>query len=291
MSGELGERRRDVLISGHVNVDHFLGVDEHPDADRTVPLRQQRVELGGTAANIALTAARYGVSTGLLAWVGEGFPTRFVGRLRAAGVDLRGLGTVPRVPTPTCYIVEDRRGVQRTLIEQGPMGDRARASLPGAWASEYSWLHLTTGDPRYQLRLLPWARAHGLRVAADPAQEIHYRWDSRTFRLLLSGAEILFGNRSEIAQAREYLGVRSDAALLAHVPLVVRTEGRHGATAFSRAGVVHEPAQRPRRRGSAVGSGDAFRGGFYAAWFAGRPMGECLRAGVRASSRWIEGRR
>jgi sugar/nucleoside kinase (ribokinase family) len=152
-------------------------------------------------------------------------------------------------------------------------------------------VHLTTADPEFQLRLQAAARARGLRVAADPAQEIHYRWDQRSFRRLLSGSEILFGNRSEIARALEFVGARRPVGLLEFVPLVIRTEGHAGATAFSRAGTVHVDAARHSRVRTLVGAGDAFRGGFYAAWFAGQPLAACLRAGTRSSARWIEGKR
>ncbi|MGD0249284.1 MAG: PfkB family carbohydrate kinase [Thermoplasmata archaeon] len=288
MADEISGRPRDLLVSGHVNVDRFLTVDEFPAADRTVPVVLQRVELGGTGANLARVAARYGVATGLVARIGREFPADFLRRLRTAGIDLRGLEQVAIEATPTCFILEDRRGVQRTLIDQGPMGGGRGARVPGAWLDEYSWLHVTTGDPTFQLRLARAARAHGLRVAADPAQEIHYRWKRRQFAELLAASELFFGNRGEVARAVEYSGCSDPSGLLERVPLVVRTEGPRGATAFSRTETVHVPAERPRSKRSTVGAGDAFRGGFYAAWFEGEPLRKCLTAGVRASRRWIE---
>jgi len=84
---------------------------------------------------------------------------------------------------------------------------------------------------------------------------------------------------------------RTPAALLEYVPLVVCTEGAKGVTAVSRRGTVHVAARRPKRRRTAVGAGDAFRGGFYAGWFEGAPLVGCLEAGTRAAARWIEGTR
>ena len=285
------ERPRDLLVSGHVIIDRFLSVKSFPAADRTVPVLGGRAELGGTATNIVRAASRLGVATGLVARVGEGFPTDYVTALTRAGVDVRGLERVRGQPTPTCYIIEDRGGAQRTLIDQGVMGDASGAEVPTSWLAEYSWLHLTTADPRFQLRLQKAARARGLKVAADPAQEIHYRWDRRSFRELLRGSELLFGNRSEISRAMEFMGAARVEELLVYVPLVVRTEGDRGASAFSRAATVHVRAARPRRVRSLVGAGDAFRGGFYAGWFAGQPLAACLTAGTRSSARWIEGTR
>ncbi len=285
------ERPRELLVSGHVNVDRFLSVTAFPGPDRTVPIRSVRAELGGTATNLALVASSYGVASGLVSALGTEFPPAFLDRLRAAHIDLRGVRTFRRVSTPTCYTVVDAQGDQRTLIDQGPMRDLSRAALPGAWMREYSWVHLTTGDPAFQLRLARKARGLGLKVAADPAQEIHYRWDRARLSELLASSELLFGNRSEVERACGYLGVGSPRDLLAFVPLIVRTEGHRGVTAFSRDGNVHVPAERRRTPGHAVGAGDAFRGGFYAGWFGGQPLDACLRAGVHASARWLDGER
>lgn len=281
------ERPRELLVAGHVNVDRFLSVRSFPPPDRTVPIFHTQGRLGGPAANLALVASRYGIRTGLVARIGDGFPEEFIARLERAHVDLRGLVRVPALATPTCYIVVDGQGHQRTLIDQGPMGtDEGRVPAP-AVLGEYSWLHVTTGPPGFHLRLARQARRRGLRVAADPAQEIHYRWDARRLRALLADSEILFGNRSEISRAVQLAGADSPSDLVEQVPLVIRTEGASGVTAFAGGPPVHVRAVRPPRVRSLVGAGDAFRAGFYSGWFVGLPLEDCLRAGVRAASRWV----
>jgi sugar/nucleoside kinase (ribokinase family) len=292
MDDPLRNRPRDLLVAGHINVDEFLRVDEFPAADRTVPVVAHRAELGGTATTIALTASRYGVATGLVARLGPGFPPEFLARLRAGQVDLRGIETITGRTTPTCYIMEDRGGGQRTLIDQGAMSDAPPHRFRvGAWISEYAWVHLTTGPPVALLELQARAHRAGLHVAADPGQETHYRWAAGRLRRLVRGAEIFWGNRSEIERACGLLQVAGPSGLLALVPMVVRTEGVRGATAFTPVGAVHVGARRPRRVRSVVGAGDAFRGGFYAAWFSGQRLRECLTAGTRAAARWMEGAR
>ena len=290
MVDRLVDRPRELLVAGHVNIDLFLSVPSFPPPDRTVPVLGSRRELGGPAANLALVASGYGVRVGIAALIGDGFPEEFCSRLEHAQVDLRALVRVTGQSTPTCFIVEDHRSHQRTLIDQGPMGSPGTASLPSRrFLSEYSWLHVTTGPPDRHLRLIREARSAGLRIAVDPAQEIHYRWDRRRLAALLDKAEILFGNRSEIARAVKLAGLTDTARLTERVPLVVRTEGARGVTAFADGTTLHVPAVRPRRVRSIVGAGDAFRGGFYSAWFAGQPLERCLHAGVRSAARWVEG--
>ncbi len=278
---------RDVLVVGHTNVDRFLRVREFPPPDRTVPVLEQRIALGGTAANIARSAASWGVPTGLVSRVGHDFPMAFRRQLESEGIDLRGLETVPRAISPVCFIVVARSGEQRTLIDQGPMGNAARAPISPTLLKEYSWVHLTTGDPNFQLRVAGLARQLGLRVAADPAQEIHFRWSAPQLRQLLQVSEILFANVAEAEKAAALLGVPSTGALTEIVPLVVVTNGRRGARAFHREGTVRVPALRGGPERTRVGAGDAFRGGFYAGWFAGEPLVHCLTAGTRSAAHWI----
>jgi nucleoside kinase len=278
----------DLLVVGHTNLDHFLRVEQRPARDRTVPLSRQATELGGTAANIARAAAGYGVVTGLLSRVGDDFPEAFEARLLSEGVDLRGLERVPGTRSPACYIVEDGRGGQMTLIHQGPMGAASQAIVPEELIASSDWIHLTTGDPEFLLRVLETARRRGRRVAVDPAQELHYLWDGKRLTRLLRGAEVLFGNTSEVERVLSLLHLRNRDDLLAFVPLIIETRGARGAMARSRRGTVSVPGQHPRTLRQITGAGDAFRGGFYAGWFSGQPLEHCLRAGTRAATRWIE---
>ncbi|MGI0139700.1 MAG: PfkB family carbohydrate kinase [Thermoplasmata archaeon] len=284
-----GTPRRDLLVSGHINVDHFLTVERFPANDRTMPILSQRRALGGTAANIARVTASYGISTGLLSRIGHGFPPEFWAALRADRLDLSGVERVVDRPTPACLIFVDHSHQQRTFIEQGPMAGPAPRT-PIERIRGYSWLHLTTGNPEWHLAMATAARRVGVRVAADPAQEIHYLWNARTLPQLLHRSEILFGNGHEIDRAIELMGVRRIEDLLEFVPLVVVTNGKRGALAHSRRGVARVRSIPPRRVASLVGSGDAFRAGFYAGWFEGQPLEHCLLAGVRSATQWIEGR-
>lgn len=284
-----GRARRELLVAGHVVVDHYLTVASIPGEDRTVPILAERAELGGTATNVARAAARHGVGVGILSRVGDGFPPAFRSVLASEGIDLRGLVRVRGLPTPTCTILEQPDGRTRMLIQQGPMSSAANASVPGAWSRSYRWLHLGTGDPRYYLRLAREARRARQHVALDPAQEIFYRWDRPTFQAILPLTDLLFGNRAEVARAAAWVGGGGPTRLLERVPLVVRTEGIHGATAFFRGGTAHAAGRRPRHVRTLVGAGDAFRGGFYGAWLAGEPLSQCLDAGNREALARIEG--
>jgi nucleoside kinase len=278
----------DFAVVGHTNLDHFFHVKRLPATDRTVPVRDRQVRLGGTAANIARAAARLGVRVALVSQVGADFPSRFRQQLALEGVDLSGFSTVPGARSPAAFIVESAGGEQVTLIDQGPMEEDRGEPLPTSLLARTAWVHLTTGNPHYQLRVLEHFRRAGGHVAADPAQEIFYRWNSRNLRQLLAGSELFFANRNELRRSLDLLGLETPKELLEIVPLIVETQGREGAVAWSRAGRVRARATRPRHARQVTGAGDAFRGGFYAGWFRGDPMKDCLRYGTWAAARWLE---
>jgi sugar/nucleoside kinase (ribokinase family) len=284
----LEERSRGLLVVGHVNVDRFLSVTEFPSPDRTAPIVGSRTALGGTAANVARSARSLGIPTGLVGRIGEDFPRAFLDLLTQDSIDLRGLELVASAGTPTCYILENMVHETEVLIDQGPMDAPPPPDPPAGLLDEYAWLHLTTGAPAWQIAWKKLARSAGLRVAVDPGQEIYYRWSPKEMLDLLDSAEILFGNRSEIDRIVTMLGLSGPEELLARVPLIVRTEGPRGATAFARTGRRRVPARPVPRPSTTVGAGDAFRGGFYSGWLSGAPLGNCLAAGNRSAARWVQ---
>lgn len=280
--------RLDLLVVGHLNVDAEVRVPHLPGGDRTVPVLSRRESLGGTAANISRWASLLGLGVSLAAFVGPDVPPSFLARLRSDGV---GLGEV-RVRrgefTPTCWIFEDGRGGQMAVIDQGAMRDTALEPLPTRALGRAKWVHVTTGDPTYQIRVAEAARERNVPVACDPAQEVHYRWSGQDLRRVLASSEILFGNEMEVAAARRLLKARTPTELLRHVPQVVMTRGRKGARAYTRRGTIDVPASKIRHFHRVTGAGDAFRGAFYRGWLRGEPLERCLRWGAAGGAAAVE---
>jgi len=274
----------DLLVVGHTNLDVLLTLPHLPEPEATVPVLHRTMRLGGTAANIARWASRLGVPSALASFVGPDFPPRYRRLLREEGVDLTGFRGVSGKPTPTCWILEDGHGGQTTVIDQGAMGQLDPRDLPWRALRRSAWVHLTTGDPGYQLALAEAARASGRPVAFDPAQEVRYRWGARELGRMLPLTEVLFGNESELERLMEIGGFGSVKELLQVVPLVVMTRGPRGVSAYGRAGTVDLPAVPVGSLGHVTGAGDAFRGGFYAGWFRGWPLKRCLEGGLAAAA-------
>ena len=87
------------------------------------------------------------------------------------------------------------------------MGNAARAPISPTLLKEYSWVHLTTGDPNFQLQLP--ALPANLDYESRPIRPRRFISDGRLLQLrqLLQVSEILFANVAEAEKAAALLGV------------------------------------------------------------------------------------
>ncbi|MDX6592576.1 MAG: hypothetical protein QOJ13_1772 [Gaiellales bacterium] len=261
----------DLVVLGDCNPDLLLaGGDVVP----TFGQREQLVEraeltVGGSGAIMACGAARLGVSTALVAAVGDDHLGRFMReQLQQRDVDTSHCPTDPAAAT----------GITVALV-QGD--DRAILTMPGAIArlradqvdramltaarhlhvASYFLLHdLQHGLPE----LLAEATQAGLMVSLDPQEDPSGGWDSG-LRALLPALDVLFVNEEEERALRPE-----------GCPLVVIKRGRGGAVARSADGEV-EAAAPTVDSVDATGAGDSFDAGFIAARLAGDSIADSLR--------------
>lgn len=115
----------------------------------------------------AVAAARLGAAVRLIGRVGDDEPAAFLReRLRAAGVEARGLESVPGASTSCASVIVDARGERQIVVHRGDALGRAHALdtrlLEGADA--------VLVDPRWPggaAAALAWARDHGVPSLLD----------------------------------------------------------------------------------------------------------------------------
>lgn len=277
-----------LAVSGHTNIDYLAHVRRLPRPNQSMEFTGTVRALGGTAANIAVSAARLGVPTSLISFVGHDFPREFQEELESAGVGTGGLVRVPGKGTPVCWIFTDPDERQVAFMDQGAAAAADGRGLPPGSLAGARVVHLSTGRAKHHMRAAREARRKGLAVHFDPGQELSYVWDSDTFGRMVPLCDALFLNEHEMRLALGYLGVKRPNDLLDHVDLVVGTRGSKGSFALTAEGRVSVRATPARRVVNATGAGDVFRGGFYAARYRGLPLEECLRWGGAAASIGVE---
>jgi sugar/nucleoside kinase (ribokinase family) len=273
---------------GHVALDHIVTLRHLPRPNTSIEVVDRERYFGGTAGNLARSAARLGVRTGLASFVGEDFPSDYREALRKDGVDLRDLRVVRGARTPIAWIFSDRQGNQMAVIDQGPMKEAAKFSLLHRSVRDAEVVHLGTGRPAYYVRIAALSSDLDRVIAFDPAQEIHYVYTPALFRQLLRQSTYFFGNEAEVAQAKRFVRVTSTEGLLKIVPVVIATRGAKGSTIYTREGRTQVPRVRPTRIVDVTGAGDAYRAGFYAGLSRGFDLRRCGILGSTVASFAIE---
>ena len=276
-----------LLVCGHTNLDYIGEVERFPEPNTSIEMVSQKRYFGGTGANISRSAARLGAAVRLYSLVGGDFPADYKEALEEDGVDLSGLVVVEGALTPTCLILSDRNHDQIAIINQGPMASPERAVLPPGLLDDVGVVHISTGRPEHYIRMVEEAVQRGIPVFLDPAQELHYVYSPEMFARMLSLSTGLFCNESEMSRALGYLGLETEEDLAGRVALLVVTRKDRGSTVYydpesglfdcvlpggdhwcsgCRRVRLDIPLVAAERVVDTTGAGDAYRGGFYAAW-------------------------
>lgn len=288
-----GNAAHDVITLGRI------GVDLYPEQSGVTlaATRTFRKSLGGTAANVAVAAARLGLRTAVLTGVGDDpFGTYARGALREFGVDDALVTTVPGVQTPVVFcelfppddfpIYFYRRpfapdqcltpdGLDRTAVRAARVlwiTGSALAVEPTRSALFAALEAREGGDVWFDLDWRPgfWA---------DPAEAPALYARALAYATLAVGnldeAEIAVGSRDPETAAGLLLdrGVRTAVVKQGPAGVLART-------AHERYCVPPLPVEVV----NGLGAGDAFGGALCAGLLAGDPLPEVLRAANAAGA-------
>ncbi|WP_165491906.1 5-dehydro-2-deoxygluconokinase [Egibacter rhizosphaerae] len=298
----------DLISVGRVCVDLYAEQEGAP----LEAVQSFRTYVGGSAANIAVGAARQGLDVAVLTRVGDEQLGRLVReRFTAEGIDTRWVTTDPQRLTPMVllavrpsddfprifyYPEPADLGVRQEDVDAAPI-ERARAFLLGGSA-------LIEPAMRSAMQAaVKRAREHGTPVAldldyrpvlwgvADTAQGGQMTGTDadvvRAYESVLPSCELVVGTEEEF---RSVVDADDTEAALRAVreqtsALLVIKHGAAGATAY--AGAISEGehvAGFPVEVFNSVGAGDAFMSGFLRAWLDGDAPARCIERGNAAGA-------
>lgn len=230
--------------------------------------------LGGSLANIAIAAARFGARVEMLGGAGDDEWGRWLrDGIAAQGVDVSRFVLMPGAGSSHAFVAVSADGepsfafygdVERPAAHAGPDLEPALAGEPGVLVVGSDTL-LGGAEREVTMRAVEMARDGGWHVLCDPNLRPN-RWPSRrqmldTIRTLVAGASVVKCNAHE---ARELSGERdveaAGRALLALGPeAVVVTRGGRGGLVVS-AGGVEAVTGRDAVVVDATGAGDSVAG-------------------------------
>ena len=284
----------DLVIVGDCNPDVLvLGPDVIPEFGQREKLVDQiSLVVGGSAAIMAVAAARLGVRVALVAAVGDDPAGRFMlGQLAAEGVDVTAVVTRAGVPTGMTVALShaDDRAI---LTATGAVSSLAAGDVPAALVRGAQHVHVSSYfliEPSLGDRLgaiFAAARSAGITTSLDTNWDPAGTWGGDRLRSVLAQSDLLIPNEAEALRIAgrdtlpEAIGVLAAAG-----PRLVVKRGARGALCVED-GRQHSVGLPPVRPVDATGAGDCFNAGLITGLLRGLalPAAAALGCAVAAAS-------
>jgi sugar/nucleoside kinase (ribokinase family) len=252
----------DVVGLGQNSLDIVARVARHPEPDTSAPVAELLRLPGGEIATALVACTRLGCRTsylGVLSRDPDG--AQVAAALAKAGIDLSAVRYVDG-PNRVAIILVDPAG-RRTVLWHRPEGVQLHPEDVDRQAVTRGRILLVDAmDPDASAVAAGYARAAGIPTAID-------------IDAVRPGVDRLLGTIDVVIAAREfvtaYTGASSVDEGLARIAaesgasLSVATMGVEGSLAIHEGRLIRTPAF-PVQAVDSTGAGDAFRGGFLAAW-------------------------
>ncbi|MCK0114024.1 ribokinase [Ornithinimicrobium sp. F0845] len=279
-----------LLVIGSTNVDLFTTVPRHPSPGETLLGTGGQRAAGGKGANQALAAALQGADVTFVGAVGDDADAELaLAGMRAAGVDLDAVLTVPDAPTGLAIITVSEAGENTIVVIAGAnahVGIEA-ATTAIAGMDEGDVLLMQGEVPRETIEAAARAaRDAGRGVILNVAPWMALDHD------VLTSADPLVLNEHEAHLAVEELGLTpasdspeavAEAIAGAGTPSVVVTLGAEGAV-LVRDGDTHQVASPRVSAVDTTGAGDAFTGALAARLLEGQDLATAVTHAVRVGA-------
>ncbi len=275
-----------VLVIGDVMLDVVVKPEGPvvPGADRRAAIRQLP---GGSGANQAAWLATEGVEVTFAGRVGHSDHARQAALLSGFGVRV-WLAADRELPTGMLVTLLSADGERSFLTDRGANLNLSSADLPETLLDGIEHVHISayalfeSGPRAAVLDFLDAARRRSIPFSVDPSSHSFLEEAGReAFLRWTESARICFPNASEAEVLAGTENVERQLDLLAEtydvVVLKCGTEGAYAAAAGGGRWSVPVPAVDPV---DSSGGGDAFLGGFLAAFLRGEGMEDCLCRGV-----------
>ncbi len=279
----------DILLTGSVAYDYLMTFPGKFE-EQILPERLSSISLsflvdsmtrerGGVAPNIAYTLALLGAKPRLMATVGQDF-SDYRAWLDAQGVDTEYAKVIPDVFTASFFATTDQTSAQIASFSPGAMGHAAIQSIKDV-DQKPDLVVISPNAPDAMTKFAAECRELGISYLYDPSQQL-LRLEGEEIARDMQGAHFLFVNDYEFGLISKKTGLDLDG-MLAQVNHIVITRGKDGADIYADGKEIHIPTVPEQEIADPTGVGDAFRGGFLAAYGRGLGWELCGQVGSLAA--------
>lgn len=275
-----------LLIIGSTNTDMVVEVPTLPHPGQTVLGGAFRMFPGGKGANQAVAAARAGGDITFITAVGsDSFGAENRRRFAQEGIDMRFLAEKDAAPSGVALILVDQHGENVIAVAPGANGQLLPADLAPA-RDAFRQADLLVVQLEIPLETVQWAVQAAVEAGCPVLLNPAPMPAGGLSDALLRQIDVLTPNVGELralAVAAPTVEAAAHAVLARGVKAVVVTEGRHGATVYTRDETLHVPAF-PVQAVDTVGAGDCFSATLGVALAERRPLREAVRFAAAAAA-------
>jgi ribokinase len=270
-----------VISFGSINMDLVVRTPRFTKPGETITGSDFYTAAGGKGANQAVAAGRLGANSLLFGRVGDDiFGKNLLNNFKENNVDTKGVKIDNRFPTGTALITVDDNAENMIIIIPGTNGAVDKSDIDSMVTSfkDAKILMLQLEIPMGSIvAAAKAAKENGVKVMLDPAPACEL--PDELFRLCdfitpnETEAEILTGVKVDSPSSAK------DAAVVLHnkgVKAVIVKMSSKGSYFYDGKSEIYFPAYKVEPVDT-VAAGDAFNGGFAAAYAEGKPLEEILQ--------------
>lgn len=275
----------EVIVIGDVDTDQFYIISHIPTWDEGILVDEGYEVPGGKAGNTAATLSRLGLSTGIVASVGDDRYGEIATRgLKEKGVDLSGMITVPGGKTYYCIMMLDGTGEKAILVIRSELLYPSQQMLleKESYIASAKHAHFIGIDPGRMQAAMERAKKHGLSVSVD--LDAAYQGLDACLPAIRQ-ADVVFVNRQGCKTLFPGKDLREAARELKALgpSIAVITAGSQGVVAWDGSHLEEFPAFHVKVKDT-TGSGDVFSGAFINCYLKKQTLSASLRFASAAAA-------
>jgi nucleoside kinase len=269
-----------LYVAGHIANDYLFSIDDFPKANASCYVTDFDTYFGGGAANTACAAAKLGQETGLISVVGDDFTnSAYEKNLKECKVDIKNIRVLKGKKTPRAYMFIEPHGNFLSFFYWGAGEDFKRLEPPKLKLKEGDIIHISTGDPDYNVKL---SEKYG-NVSFDPSYDTPLYKKEHMVKIL-KNTKFLFCNRHEMSEVLELI---QTSPLDYGVEAIIMSEGSGGTVVKTRNYTIKVPAVKAKVVDT-IGAGDSHRAGFLCAYLKGDSLKRCAQVASSVASFVVE---